>query len=145
MQFGQIAGFPHSSHSFLKLIWFSCVWTIQNERNNRIFNNKEMDMHHMLDKVKLQSFLWLKTKMPSILIGGVTLYLIQASLCNFFSWLVCRADFLSWNFCINSLSYFSTPCAGQVTCAFLIYPIFASANFFWQTYQKIFIARNINI
>ncbi|XP_024628821.1 uncharacterized protein [Medicago truncatula] len=34
VQFGQLGGFPRSSHHFLKLIWFSCVWTIWKERNN---------------------------------------------------------------------------------------------------------------
>jgi len=62
VQFGQLCGFPHSTLSFLKLIWFSCVWTIWKERNNMIFNNKAFDLHQLLDKVRLLSFMSLKAK-----------------------------------------------------------------------------------
>jgi len=87
VQFGQLCGFPRHSHLFLKLIWFACVWTIWKENNNRTFNNKVMDLHQMIDKVKLMSFMWLKANMKSFAYNyhewwcnllsctGITLYL----------------------------------------------------------------------
>lgn len=63
--FCYMAGMPRSSHSFFKVIWFACAWTIWKERNNRVFNNQTSDPHTILDKVKLTSFLWLKAHSPS--------------------------------------------------------------------------------
>jgi len=64
-QFGHLTGFPIHTHIFLKLIWFSCVWTIWKERNRRIFNNKSLELHQLLNKVKLLSFTWLKAKLSN--------------------------------------------------------------------------------
>jgi hypothetical protein len=47
--------------SFLQLIWPLCVWVIWNERNHRLFRDSTMSLPQMLDKVKLHSYLWLKT------------------------------------------------------------------------------------
>jgi len=62
-QFGHFAGLPRSSHSFLRLIWLAAVWIIWNERNNKEFKNMALDVHMLLDKVKLLSFVWLKANM----------------------------------------------------------------------------------
>jgi hypothetical protein len=48
-QFSQLGGFPRQTHSFLKLIWFTCIWTIWKERNNRIFSNQFLELHQLLD------------------------------------------------------------------------------------------------
>jgi len=79
---------PRQTHPFLKLIWFSCVWTIWKERNNPIFNHTTLELHQLLDKVKLLSFTWLTTEMTNIaytyISGGATSYFAWASLCNCF-------------------------------------------------------------
>jgi len=59
-QFGNLAGLPQFTHSFLQVIWHACVWLIWKERNNNIFNHKTKDVVLLLDSVKLTSFLWLK-------------------------------------------------------------------------------------
>jgi len=51
--FGQLAGVPLLSHTFLKVIWHATAWVIWKERNNRIFNNKIHDLEHLLESVKL--------------------------------------------------------------------------------------------
>jgi len=60
-----LAGMPQLSHSFLKVIWLACVWEIWKERNNCVFKNAASDHYTLLDKVKLNSFLWLKTSQAS--------------------------------------------------------------------------------
>ena len=59
-QFGNLAGVPRSTHTFLQVIWHACVWIIWKERNSRIFNQKTKEVGHLLDSVQLTSFLWLK-------------------------------------------------------------------------------------
>ena len=59
-QFGHMAGLSRVTHSFLKVIWHACVWTLWNERNNTIFKNKAWDLSQLLDNVKFVSFSWLK-------------------------------------------------------------------------------------
>jgi hypothetical protein len=59
-QFGNLAGLPRSTHSFLQAIWHACVWLIWKERNNMIFNHKTKEVGLLLDSVKLTSFSWLK-------------------------------------------------------------------------------------
>ena len=59
-QFGTFSGFSNNKHSTLNLICLSCVWVIWLERNARIFHQKEDSFNQSLDKVKLQSYWWLK-------------------------------------------------------------------------------------
>jgi len=47
--------------SFLPHVWLCFVWVLWNERNNQIFKNIESPILHLLDKVKLHSFWWMKT------------------------------------------------------------------------------------
>jgi len=61
-QITHMAGMPRSSHPFFKVIWLACVWVILKERNDRIFNNVASDPVTLIDKVKLNSFIWLKSK-----------------------------------------------------------------------------------
>jgi len=63
-QFGTVSG-SNSKHSALNLIWLSCVWVIWLERNARIFHQKEASFNQLLDKIKLQSYWWLKANRPS--------------------------------------------------------------------------------
>ena len=60
IQFTDMAGMPRSSYPFFKVIWLGCVWVIWKERNDRIFNNVASDPVTLIDKGKLNSFLWLK-------------------------------------------------------------------------------------
>jgi len=48
------------------VIWFSCVWVIWKEWNNRVFDQKKESIHRLLDKVKLLSYQWLKEKYVSL-------------------------------------------------------------------------------
>jgi len=57
-----MAGLPRATRSFLKIIWFASVWAIWKERNNRVFQNTVSDSSILVEKVKLNSFLWLKSK-----------------------------------------------------------------------------------
>jgi len=60
IQFGHMAGLPRFTHSFFRVNWHACVWTVWKERNNRIFKNKALDLVQLLDKVKFVSFTWLR-------------------------------------------------------------------------------------
>ena len=62
IQFSNMAGMPRSVHRFFKVVWFAFVWIIQKERNNRLFNNTVSDPSILADKVKLNSYLRLKSK-----------------------------------------------------------------------------------
>ncbi|AES90772.1 hypothetical protein MTR_4g097730 [Medicago truncatula] len=59
-QFGTLGGFSKSNRSAFNLIWLSCVWVIWIERNTRVFHQKEASFIQLLDKIKLQSYWWLK-------------------------------------------------------------------------------------
>jgi len=62
LQFGHLGGCCSRLLSTLILIWLACIWVLWKERNNMIFNNKVELIHDLVDKVKLLSFWWLKTK-----------------------------------------------------------------------------------
>ena len=62
-----MAGLPRFSHLYLRIIWFASVWVIWKERNNRIFNNVTLHPSVLLEKVKLNSFLWIKSKQVAFL------------------------------------------------------------------------------
>jgi len=61
-QFSSMAGMPQSSYSVFKVIWFAYVWVTWKERNDRVFNNRGLNPSVLLEKIKLNSFLWLKAK-----------------------------------------------------------------------------------
>jgi len=69
LQFTHLAGLPWASHSFLKVIWLACVWTVWKERNNYIFKNAVINPHNIVEKVKLNSFLWLSSNFVPITLG----------------------------------------------------------------------------
>jgi hypothetical protein len=66
-QFTHSTGHSKARRSFLQLIWLLCVWLVWNERNNRLFNNIETPILQLLDKVKFNSFWWLKAKNTTFL------------------------------------------------------------------------------
>ena len=62
IQFTKMAGMPRVSHLYFRTIWFATIWVIWKERNNRIFQNTVTAPSELIDKIKLHSFLWLKSK-----------------------------------------------------------------------------------
>jgi hypothetical protein len=62
IQFTKMAGMPRVSHLYFRIIWFATIWVIWKERNNRIFQNTVTAPLVLIDKIKLHSFLWLKSK-----------------------------------------------------------------------------------
>jgi len=64
-QSGTLGGFSKKHRSSFNLIWLSCVWMIWLERNARVFHQKEASINQLLDKVKFQSYWWLKVNRPS--------------------------------------------------------------------------------
>jgi len=64
-QFGTLGGFFKRNRSTFNLIWLSCVWVIWIERNAWVFHQKEVPLHQLLDKIKLQSYWWLKANRPN--------------------------------------------------------------------------------
>jgi len=62
IQFTNMAGLPRSTHLYFRIIWFASVWVLWKEMNDRIFKNMGSNTSTLLTKVKLNSFLWLKSK-----------------------------------------------------------------------------------
>jgi hypothetical protein len=60
LQFIQYAGSLKSRRSLFQMIWLQCIWVLWNERNDRIFRNRQSSLPQMLDKVKSSSLWWLK-------------------------------------------------------------------------------------
>ena len=60
LQFIHYAGGLKARRSFFHLIWLLCVWILWNDRNDRLFRNKQSSLPPMLDKVKSYSLWWLK-------------------------------------------------------------------------------------
>jgi hypothetical protein len=65
IQFTRMVGMPIYSHLYFRIIWFVTIWLLWNERNNRVFKNTGSSSFVLIEKVKLQSFIWLKSKQAS--------------------------------------------------------------------------------
>ena len=68
-QFIHEAGMPGTVHSYLKIIWLACAWAIWKDRNNCIFKNAVINPYNILEKVKMNSFLWLSSHFVPIAFG----------------------------------------------------------------------------
>jgi len=68
-QFVHMVGLPRTSHYFLKVIWLACIWAIWKERNSCVFKNAVMDPFSIVERVKLNSFLWLSSNYVPISFG----------------------------------------------------------------------------
>ncbi|XP_045791761.1 uncharacterized protein LOC123886488 [Trifolium pratense] len=62
VHFTSSAGGSRARRSFLQLIWLVSVWVIWTERNHRLFRGSTCTSHQLLDKIKLFSYRWLKSK-----------------------------------------------------------------------------------
>jgi len=60
-----MAGLPRVTHVFLRIIRYATVWVLWKARNNCIFQNAVFSPDGLLEKVKLNSFLWLKANQAS--------------------------------------------------------------------------------
>jgi hypothetical protein len=69
-QFTHYLGLSKARRSFLQLLWLLCIWLVWNERNNRLFNNSEKSIEHLLDKVKFHSLWWLKANKTTFVYGS---------------------------------------------------------------------------
>lgn len=58
--FGNLGGFSHRSKTAFAIIWIAVLFVIWKDRNNRIFNNQVTQLVALAEKVKLQTFWWLK-------------------------------------------------------------------------------------
>jgi len=65
IQFSTMSGLPRFSCLFFRTIWFATVWVIWKERNYCIFQNTASTSIALLEKIKLNSFFWIKSKQPS--------------------------------------------------------------------------------
>jgi hypothetical protein len=68
-QFSYNTGGSKSRRSFLQLIWLLTMWVLWNERNNRLFKQKENSIDQLLDKVKYHSLWWIKAKKVVFMFG----------------------------------------------------------------------------
>jgi hypothetical protein len=65
-QFTYVGGGAKARRSIIQMLWFSTVWKIWKERNNRIFKAKECSLLQVVDKIKAISYAWLKAKFASL-------------------------------------------------------------------------------
>jgi len=70
IQFTHYIGHSRIRQTFLQLIWLLCVWLVWNERNNKLFNNVQIPITQILDKVKFHSFWWLNTNNVTFVYGS---------------------------------------------------------------------------
>ncbi|AES66100.2 hypothetical protein MTR_2g062550 [Medicago truncatula] len=69
LQFINLEGVLQSSYLYLKVIWLASTWAIWKERDNRVLRNTAVDPNTILEKVKLNSFLWLSSNHAPIAFG----------------------------------------------------------------------------
>lgn len=70
LQFTNYLGGTKACRSFLQLLWLLCVWLIQTDRNNRLFNNSQSFTSELLEKVKYHSYWWLKAHSTIFVYGS---------------------------------------------------------------------------
>ena len=66
-QFINMSGLHRSTHMFFRIIWFTFVWVLWKEMNDRVFNNTASTPFNLIEKFKLTFFLWLKSKQTTFM------------------------------------------------------------------------------
>ena len=66
IHFTRMSGLPRLVHLFLTVIWFATIWVTWKEHNDRVFQNTTTTSSILLEKVKLNSFLWLKPNQTTL-------------------------------------------------------------------------------
>jgi len=56
VQLSHLAGASRMCGSIMRIIWFSCIWVIWKEKNDKNFKNQEVGIPQLLDKIKMLSF-----------------------------------------------------------------------------------------
>jgi len=56
VQLSHLAGASRMRGSIMRIIWFSCIWVIWKEKNDKNFKNQEVGIPQLLDKIKMLSF-----------------------------------------------------------------------------------------
>lgn len=74
IQFTHYIGDSKTRRSFLQLIWLLCVWLVWNERNNILINNIQTPIIELIDKVKYNSYWWLKANNVTFVYGSQRLF-----------------------------------------------------------------------
>ena len=59
-QFSALGGFSKKSRTTFAIVWISALYVIWKDRNRRIFQNQFDHLEHLLERVKLQTYWWLK-------------------------------------------------------------------------------------
>jgi len=120
VQFSYMAGMPRSSHIFFKVVWLACVWILWKERNHRIFKNMAFDPSVLIEKVKLNSFLWLKSircRLISVFMTGENIRsFVWVSTCNCFLFMVSSLLWHQWHCNFFGCFILYTPYAGFRCC-----------------------------
>ena len=68
-QFTNYLGGLRARRSFLRLLWFLCVWLVWNERNNKLYNNSYTFITELMEKVKFNSYWWLMANNATFVYG----------------------------------------------------------------------------
>jgi len=92
-----IAGWLLKNLSCFYLIWLSCIWIIWRDTNSRVFQQKGNTINQLLDKIKLQSFWWLKANHPNFAFHYHTWWLNP----HLFLGVVTKHLFVSVSFCVS--------------------------------------------
>ena len=124
-----------STNLFFRIIWFTTVWVLWKERNDRVFNNTASTPLILIEKVKLTSFLWLKSKHATFMYNYHDWWKkplhcmgVHLQFCLFvysdgaLLWLAPIPCKYSW-----VVTLFCTPCAG-ITAFVFIYTIFVCSK-----------------
>ena len=69
LQFIYLAGMSRSSYIYSKVIWLASAWAICKDRNNRVFINVVINPLNILEKAKLNFFLWFSSNFVPIAFG----------------------------------------------------------------------------
>jgi len=59
-QFVYFGGASRTIRTFMQLIRLCFMWVLWNERNSRVFKNRDHTVHQLVEKIKLQSFWWME-------------------------------------------------------------------------------------